>query len=96
MDQPVEFKVGDIYEDCAYHPVVCGEIDTEEDYICGTSMVDGSGPRNCSLRHCGIRKLTKEEADELVAVWQAEGERGAMRLRGWKQEAIDEFFRKWR
>jgi hypothetical protein len=54
--------VGDFYEDCAYHPCVCVESDGENDTICGISLVDGSYPRSCSFVHCGVRKLTLEEA----------------------------------
>lgn len=53
---------GDIYEDCAFHPVLCVKVDEEEDEISGISLIDGSWPRSCSLGHCGVRKLTVEEA----------------------------------
>ena len=53
---------GDLYEDCAYHPVVCVAVDYDQDEITGVSMIDGSHPRSCSLRFCGVRKLTVEEA----------------------------------
>jgi len=55
-------EIGDIYEDCGYHPVVCVSVDYEKDDISGISLIDGSYPRSCSLRHCGVRKLTVEEA----------------------------------
>jgi hypothetical protein len=54
--------VGDIYEDCFYHPVLCVSVDYENDDISGVSLIDGTYPRSCSLRHCGVRKLTVEEA----------------------------------
>lgn len=53
---------GEIYEDCAYHPVLCVSIDEDDDEICGISLIDGSYPRCCSLRHCGVRKLTVKQA----------------------------------
>lgn len=56
---------GDIYEDCAFHPVLCLEVNEEEDFIRGISLIDGTEPRECSLRHCGIRKLTLEEARQI-------------------------------
>ena len=56
---------GDIYEDCSFHPVLCMGVDYEADDIWGVSLVDGSQPRSCSLRHCGIRKLTTDEAWKL-------------------------------
>lgn len=54
--------VGDLYEDCSCHPVLCIDISYEEDNVWGISLIDGSQPRSCSLRHCGVRKLTLEEA----------------------------------
>ncbi len=51
-------NVGDIYEDCACHPVLCTDVDYEEDYANGISLLDGSRLRGCSLRHCGVRRLT--------------------------------------
>ncbi len=56
------FRPGEIYEDCAYHPVLCVEVDYEEDSIRGISLIDGTYPRDCSLLHCGVRKLTVPEA----------------------------------
>jgi len=58
-------SVGDIYEDCSYHPVLCVSVDYENDDISGISLIDGTHPRSCSLRHCGVRKLTVEEAWEI-------------------------------
>lgn len=58
----LDLAVGDIYEDCAYHPVLCMGISYEDDNVLGISLIDGSQPRSCSLRHCGVRKLTVEEA----------------------------------
>ncbi|WP_457444260.1 hypothetical protein [Roseateles sp. P5_E4] len=57
--------VGDVYEDCAWHPVLCVAVSYEEDDITGISLIDGTYPRSCSLRHCGIRKLTVQEAWEI-------------------------------
>ncbi|MCB1682079.1 MAG: hypothetical protein H6858_10065 [Rhodospirillales bacterium] len=55
---------GDIYEDCAYHPCLCFGVDYEEDDIAvwGISLIDGSYPRSCSLNHCGVEKMTMEQA----------------------------------
>jgi hypothetical protein len=57
-----EIKLGDYYEDCAYHPCICMHINAEADEILGISLVDGSYPRACSITHCGVQKLTLEEA----------------------------------
>jgi hypothetical protein len=53
---------GDIYEDCAFHPVLCLEANYKTDELWGISLVDGSYPRSCSLVHCGVKKLTPKEA----------------------------------
>lgn len=58
----LQIEVGDVYEDCAYHPVLCLGVDYKQDNIWGISLIDGSFPRNCSLIHCGIRKITLKEA----------------------------------
>ncbi|MDO8651171.1 MAG: hypothetical protein Q7R66_03155 [Undibacterium sp.] len=68
--------VGDVYEDCAYHPVLCIGISYEEDEIWGVSLIDGSQPRSCSLRHCGVRKLTIEEAWKIKKEWPPDAESG--------------------
>ncbi len=61
----LQLAPGDLYEDCCFHPVVCVEVDYEHDSISGVSLIDGSYPRNCSLRFCGVRKLTVSEAWEI-------------------------------
>lgn len=63
--EELDLAVGDIYEDSGYHPVLCTAIDYENDDISGISLIDGSYPRSCSLRHPGIRKLSVEEALEI-------------------------------
>lgn len=61
-NQELRLEVGDIFEDCAFHPVLCLGVDYEDDDIWGISLIDGSHPRSCSLVHCGVRKLTLGEA----------------------------------
>jgi hypothetical protein len=55
-DQPGEILPGDIYEDCAFHPVLCTAADGDE--LSGISLIDASMPRSCSLSHCGVIKLS--------------------------------------
>ena len=55
------FKVGDIYEDCSFHPCLCVGVD-DQGVICGISLIDGSFPRSCDIESCSVRKLTLEEA----------------------------------
>jgi len=58
-----EIRVGDFFEDCAFHPCLCISVgaDGDEDGLESISLVDG-GLRSCSARHCGVRLLTVEEA----------------------------------
>jgi hypothetical protein len=55
-------RVGDIFEDCAFHPVLCLGADYQEDDLWGILLIDGTYPRSCSFIHCGVRKLSLEEA----------------------------------
>lgn len=55
-------NVGDVFEDCSFHPVLCLGVDDREGDLWGISLIDGSYPRSCSFIHCGVRKLTLEEA----------------------------------
>ena len=61
-ERQLRLKVGDIYESCSYHPVLCLGVDYKEDEIWGISLIDGTYPMACSLIHCGIRKLTAKQA----------------------------------
>ena len=55
-----DIRPGEFYEDCSYHPCLC--IRVLDDEVSGVSLADGSYPRSCSVSHCGIRKLTLDEA----------------------------------
>jgi len=61
-EKDLNIHPGDIYEDCFYHPVFCVGVDYKEDEIWGISLIDGSQPRSCSILHCGVRKLSADEA----------------------------------
>ncbi len=54
--------VGDIYEACNCHPVLCSEVDYEQDHIEGISLIDGRLGYGCSLKHCGVFKMTVAQA----------------------------------
>ncbi len=72
-----KLRPGDVYLDCANHPVVCTESDlvTQSgswfgpwDYdLAGVSLLDGSHPRSCSAKHCAPRKVSYEFAVLWVA-----------------------------
>ena len=57
-------KVGEVYWDCAYHPVLCTESDGED--VAGISLFDGSGPRSCSIYNCGATKLNSDQVQFLI------------------------------
>jgi hypothetical protein len=59
--RPEQLRPGDFYEDCSFHPCLCVEVDSEGT-VSGISLVDGTRPRSCSIGHCGVRKLSLEEA----------------------------------
>lgn len=61
--------IGDIYEDCSYHPVRCRlvSIDGGDDTVMGVSLIDGTEPRCCSLRYCGVIRMTEKEAEERIS-----------------------------
>ena len=69
MRDPESILPGDFYEDCAYHPCVCVASSIEDDDLCGISLIDGTQPRSCSLKHCGVRRLTIEQVWE----WKTKG-----------------------
>ena len=55
-----DLRPGDFYEDCFYQPCLCISVLDKE--VSGISLVDGSYPRTCEIHHCGVRKLTFDEA----------------------------------
>lgn len=90
--------IGDIYEDCAHHPVRCEEIYIGPglDDISGVSLIDGSRPRSCSLKHCGVIRLTENEAKIRIDAFKKDGERGLMKVVGYSDDSIEEFMKNWR
>jgi hypothetical protein len=59
----LDIEPGQIYEDCAYHPCLC--LGTVDGSVWGISLIDGTQPRSCDLRMCGVRILTPVEAWEI-------------------------------
>ncbi|HLB43690.1 MAG TPA: hypothetical protein VJN02_12745 [Gammaproteobacteria bacterium] len=93
--EKIMIKIGDIYKSCNYIPVRCEGID-EYDGVWGVSLVDGSRPHSCDIYNCGPVKISEEEAQKLIQLWNTEGERGVLLYEGWTPEAIDQFIKKWR
>jgi hypothetical protein len=57
VHHPGDIQPGDIFEDCRHHPCFCYDISDDHRAIFGISLVDGS-TWQCSISHCGVRKLT--------------------------------------
>ncbi|WP_308380119.1 hypothetical protein [Streptomyces sp. ISL-43] len=54
--------MGDVYEDCFFHPVLRTEIDDDGWVVLsGVSLIDGSFPRSCDAQHCGPIRIPVEE-----------------------------------
>ena len=70
VKRPGAIRPGDLFEDCRSHPCLCYDVGDpgSEDAVFGISLVDGS-PWQCSITHCGLRKLTPAE----VWRWKSEG-----------------------
>ncbi|WP_371616722.1 hypothetical protein [Streptomyces sp. NBC_00454] len=50
---PAGIRVGDIYEDCSFHPVLCTDIEDNCGLVLsGVSLIDGTHPRSCDARYC--------------------------------------------
>ncbi|WP_329458080.1 hypothetical protein [Streptomyces sp. NBC_01497] len=59
---PAGIRVGDIYEDCFFHPVLCTDIDDVAGLVLGgVSLIDGSSPRNCDARYCDPVRIPIED-----------------------------------
>lgn len=70
-DQPGPIRPGDIYEDCSFHPTLCTHVGDDGDHLSGISLIDATGPRGCSLNHCGVIKLTIDDVIAARADWPA-------------------------
>jgi hypothetical protein len=70
VTRPGEIRPGDLFEDCRHHPCLCYDVGDrgDEDAVFGISLIDGS-TWQCSITHCGVRKLTLAEAWQ----WKNEG-----------------------
>ncbi|MET7943358.1 hypothetical protein [Streptomyces sp. NPDC005302] len=59
---PNGIQVGDIYEDCSFHPVLCTAVDEVAGIVLsGVSLIDGSFPRSCDALHCGPIRIRVED-----------------------------------
>jgi len=67
IDESEDINPGDIYEDCAFHPVLCTHNDGE--VVMGISLIDATSPRTCDLKHCGVVKLSVTDVIAARANW---------------------------
>ena len=58
----LDIHIGDIYEDCSNHPIVCTVADYMYGHIEGKSLIDGK-VKGCSIDSCGPWKMTQDQAD---------------------------------
>lgn len=65
--QDNDIQPGDIYEDCAFHPVLCTHRNGDD--VEGISLVDGSLPRTCSIRDCGVIKPSIKHVSAVCSDW---------------------------
>jgi hypothetical protein len=61
LSTPGEISVGGFFESCNFHPCLCSRLDREGLDVEGISLVDGR-VLSCNIRHCGLRRLSLEEA----------------------------------
>ena len=54
-----KISVGNIYESCGNHPVLCTKADEWE--VSGISLFDGSEGHSCSIEHCNPKKMTSPQ-----------------------------------
>lgn len=60
-EKTLDIHIGDIYEDCSNHPLICVYVDYIYGHIEGKSLIDGK-VKGCSLMNCGPWKMTWRQA----------------------------------
>ena len=69
----MEINPGDIYEDGFYHPCLC--FWSNDGFVFGVSLIDGSSPRETDMHMSGIRKISLEEAWLMKSEWGKDPEK---------------------
>jgi hypothetical protein len=71
VSKPDRIQRGEFYEDCRYHPMLCVQPSPPgDDELVGISLLDGTIGA-CSEDHCGVVKLTANEAIERRLNWNS-------------------------
>jgi hypothetical protein len=86
IDQPGDIGAGDIYEDCAFHPVLCTHNDGE--VVMGISLIDATTPRTCDLKHCGVIKLAISDVIAARTDWPGYLARRKEEFAGEQQQSL--------
>ncbi|RSS34493.1 hypothetical protein [Streptomyces sp. WAC08241] len=80
---PNGIQVGDIYEDCSFHPVLCTAVDeVAGTVLSGVSLIDGSSPRSCDALYCGPVRIPVEEVMAIKQDLEGYARRRMEELRG--------------
>ncbi|MBT2445620.1 hypothetical protein J7F03_00660 [Streptomyces sp. ISL-43] len=63
---PAGIRVGDVYEDCFFHPVLCTGIEDNCGLVLsGVSLIDGTYPRSCDALYCAPVRIPVEVVMEI-------------------------------
>jgi len=71
INSPGMICIGEYFESCDFQPCICISVDESGRNIEGISLIDGH-IQSCSAVHCGIRKLSFQEA----IYWKLNGPQG--------------------
>ncbi len=88
------FPPGTLVEDCNFHP--CVVIKNYGEGTIDVISLASYKPNSCSLFHCGIVKLTQEELNERIKIYNDKGDKGLAMLCGWTEESYEAFEKEWR
>ncbi|MEV7340625.1 hypothetical protein [Streptomyces sp. NPDC093544] len=85
---PAGIRVGDIYEDCSFHPVLCTEIDNDGGVVLsGISLIDGTFPRSCDAQFCAPIRIQVEDVMAIKNDLEAYASRRQAELRAGGRES---------
>ncbi len=76
-----EFPVGTLIEDCRFHPCVVVDTDNDGSLYLISMLTPEVGVGSCSLFHCGVLKLTTDEAVDMCKAFKHGGIAEVQQLR---------------
>ena len=85
---------------CNYHPVKLTEFswsgkDLFGSDVDGVSLINGNGC-SCSLHYCRPTPITSKIAEEMVEIYNKQGNKGlAIKYGGWDEKSYEEFEKEW-